>query len=164
MKKKILSFSLIIAILISLFLPVLSAGATSRRKIIRIAYTDNGPMLSYAHNNYHGYVVDYLNEISRYTKWDYEFVPCSWSEALDMLKRGSVDFVSTAQKTPDREDEFLFSKHYLIKDESILYTRDNRDLCYEEFNAFDGLTLGFLKDTIQPAFFETYAKQNGFSY
>lgn len=164
LKKKILSFSLIIAILISLFLPVLSAGATSNRKIIRIAYTDDGPLLSYAHNNYHGYVVDYLNEISRYTKWDYEFVPCSWSEAMDMLKRGSVDFVPNAQKTPEREEEFLFSKNYLIEDESIIYTRDSKDLCYEEFNAFDGLTFGFLKDTIQPDFFEDYAKQHDFSY
>ena len=164
MKKKILSCSLILTILLSVFLPVLSANASSGREVIRIAYTDDGPLLSYAHNNYHGYIVDYLNEISRYTRWDYEFVPCSWSEALDMLKSGSVDFVPNAQKTPEREAEFLFSSHYLIKDESIIYTRDSRDLCYEEFDAFDGLTYGFLKDTIQPEFFADYASQHGFTY
>ncbi|MGN0169770.1 MAG: EAL domain-containing protein [Lachnospiraceae bacterium] len=164
MTKKFISTLLTVVAFFSLLSPVCFSEASVNEQVIRIAYTDDSPFLYYSNNNYQGYVVEYLDEISRYTHWDYVFVPCSWSEALDMLDNGAIDFIPNAEKGLFLEEKYIFSKHYLIKDESIIYTKEDRDLCYEEFDAFDGLTFGFLRETLQPEFFDGYASDNHFTY
>ena len=38
-----------------------------------------------------GYGVAYLNEISHYTGWRYEYVYATWQECLELLAKGELD-------------------------------------------------------------------------
>ena len=53
---------------------------------------------------YKGYGVEYLNKISQYTGWRYEYINESWENQLADLKSGKVDLICNAQKTEARED------------------------------------------------------------
>lgn len=48
--------------------------------------------------------VEYLNKISQYTGWRYEYINESWENQLADLKSGKVDLICNAQKTEARED------------------------------------------------------------
>ena len=58
-----------------------------------------------------GYGYDLLQYISGYTSWKYEYVGYdkSWSEMQNMLERGKIDLLTSAQKTDDRLERFDFS-------------------------------------------------------
>lgn len=56
-----------------------------------------------------GYSYDYLQAISQYTGWEYEFVKTTtYSECLELLKNGEIDIVGVMLKTPEREEIFDF--------------------------------------------------------
>lgn len=58
---------------------------------------------------YSGYAVDYLNEISKYTQWEYRYVFDTWENCLEKLKNGDIDILCNAQYTAEREQYFDYS-------------------------------------------------------
>ena len=58
---------------------------------------------------FYGY--EFLQRLAINGGWSYEYVGYdgSYAEALDMLRSGEVDIVTSVSRTPQREEEFLFS-------------------------------------------------------
>ena len=56
-----------------------------------------------------GYCVDYLNELAQINNWTYEYVNCTWSDAVAMLERGELDILFPTTYMPEREDTMDFS-------------------------------------------------------
>lgn len=142
-------------------------GATaSEGKTIRVGYIDyDGFINQEADGTYSGYGVEFLNEIAKYTGWKYEYVYDSWDNHLQSIKDGKIDFVCHAQKTPEREEEYLFSKYSIGAESSVLYIeKDNDKYYYNDFAHFDGMHVAELKNSYQNQEFEEYAGQKGFSY
>lgn len=81
-----------------------SAAATGMRPHpIRVGYTDSpGFIEKTAAGTVDGYGVAYLNEISHYTGWRYEYVYATWQECLELLAKGELDLLGMAQYTPER--------------------------------------------------------------
>lgn len=126
----------------------LSGGKTEAAKEkIRVGYflvsgyqeiTDEG--------NRWGFGYDYLQEIARYTGWEYEFVDATWDECLSMLERGELDLVTCAKASPEREEKFGFSDYRMGIMYSVLSVReDNDSYCYNDFKGFDGMKVGSMK-------------------
>ena len=78
----------------------------SEAKIVRVGYY---PVANYQEvsedGTYLGFNYDYLMQIQKYTRWDYEFVQASYAECLDMLKkrRDRCDGRSECHKREKRE-------------------------------------------------------------
>ena len=62
--------------------------------------------------NRSGYGYDFLRLMARYWDVDYEYVGYdkSWDDMQQMLEDGEIDMVTSARKTPDREEKFDFSR------------------------------------------------------
>lgn len=135
-------------------------------RTVRIGYIDYAGFITLEDDgDYVGYGVEYLEEISEYTGWEYEYVYDSWENQLESLKNGEIDFICHAQKTSEREETYLFSKYSIGAESSILYVReDDERYYYNDFEAFDGMRIAVLAGSFQNAEFSDYAEKKGFDF
>lgn len=83
---------------------------------------------------------------------------------LDMLRRGEIDMLTSALKSPEREKEFAYS--YPIGMKSILINAridDNRFMT-NDFNNFNGMTIGLLEGYNMNEDVARFAKENKFTF
>lgn len=166
-KNKILSMILLLTMLLPGFSLSLEAAADmDSNQVIRIGYIDyDGFIVEEEDGSFSGYGVEYLAAISNYTGWTYEYVYDSWENHLEALKRGEIDFLCHAQKTKEREADYIFSEYSVGAESNVLYARkDDERFYYEDFEVIDGITVALLSDSYQNTEFEEYAKLKGFTY
>lgn len=162
--KTIKKLFIIFVLVFSLF--VGSSTVNAKVKTIKIGYIDYDNFIVKSSNDtYEGYGVEYLNEIAKYTKWNYEYVYDTWDNILEGLLSGEIDFVCQAQKTPERELIYSFSKYSVGQESSILYVNsDNYNYYYDDITNFDGMKVAYLNKSFQKEAFIEYAAKNEFSF
>lgn len=139
---------------------------TTAEQTLRVGYMDyNGFINLQSDGTYSGYGAEYLSKLSEYTNYRYEYVEGEWSDLLQQLKDHKIDLLCTAQKTPEREEIYDFSQYPIGYSQGLLYTTENNtELYYEDFAAFDGMTIGILNSTAMSEMLSNYAKLNEFTY
>lgn len=162
--RKIKYFFVSFLCVITIFLSSITAFANG--KVVKIGYIDYENFIEKNQDDlYEGYGVEYLNEISKYTKWNYEYVYDTWDTILSKLLTGEIDFVAQAQKTEEREKNYSFSKYSIGQESSILYVKSNNyNYYYEDFSNFNGMKVAYLKDAFQKDSFIEYAREKKFTY
>lgn len=113
---------------------------------------------------YSGYAVDYLNEISKYTQWEYHYIYDSWEQCLEKLKDGKIDILCSAQYTKQRDQDFDYSKYPIGNEYTMIYTNPDEKIYFNDFQTMNHKKIGLLKDSYQNQSLKTYAKQNHFTY
>lgn len=151
---------------------------------IDIAHASNGKVIkvgfpiqqgiSYIDDNgeYAGYMVDYLEQLSLYTNWDYEFVMVDGdtntqiSKLLNMLINGEIDMLGTMNRNEAMENLFLYPNYsYGTTYTALTVKEDSQDWLEEDFENWDGIkiaTYSGLSGRIEQL--EKYANLNGFTY
>lgn len=162
--KRLFALTVSAVMLLLLTFPGTASGAPA--KTLRIGYMDYQGFIQKGQDGvYEGYGVDYLNEISKHTGWQYEYVFGTWSDLLEMLKNKEIDFLCTAQKTEDRVREYDFSSYPIGYTQGLLYTLpDNDRIYYQDYEALNHTKIGGLKGSAVNGFLEKYAKRYGFEY
>lgn len=142
------------------------AGASEEERVIRIGYIDyEGFFDPQEDGSFTGYGVDYLDEISKYTGWKYEYIYDSFENHMQNLKDGTIDFICHAQKTEEREESYLFSKCSDGMEANVLYARRNDErYYYNDFTHFNNMKIALLAGSFQNDAFKTYAENKEFSY
>ncbi len=114
-----------------------------------------------------GYGYEFLQRLAIHAGWSYEYVgyDASYAEALNMLKSGEVDIVTSVSKTPERQEEFLFSNQSIGVNSTIFTVKSgNRDFVEGDYATYDGAVVGMLEGNSKNANFERFAEENGFSF
>lgn len=144
---------------------LLSVFAAEDSRVIRVgAFPYDSQLKIDQEGNYSGYGFDYLQEIARYTGWQYEFVDATWEESLTMLAEGELDLMGAVMKNPAREQTLDFSDWAMISGYGVLATPlDNAKLPYEDFAAFDRLRVGAMRSNQQTASFLAYSTEHSFT-
>ena len=110
-----------------------------------------------------GYGFDYLEEISNYTGWKYEYVPVSWERGLEMLKTGEIDLLAPAPMTPDLHGCFEYSEREVGLNYSVLsVAAGNTEIAFNDFDAINGIKVGVLKDATNKNSLMEFEKTNDF--
>ncbi len=117
-------------------------------QVIRVGYVPSENFISENDGQYTGYCVDYLEEISIYTGWKYEYVSGTWEECLDRVESGEIDFLCMVQHTSERDKKFIFSKEPMGDEYGLIYARDDQDLYYKDYANMDGLKLAMMASTV----------------
>ena len=73
-----------------------------------------------------GYAYEYYQRLAPYAGWDYTYRYLTRSEAIEALRNGEVDIVAGINKTPQLEEEFLFSSADMGLDGNPLYFAVNK--------------------------------------
>lgn len=161
MRKQILALALTV-LLLAVSLPASAIGEAP----IRVGYIDYDAFIQPdAEGVFTGYGAEYLDQISKYTGWRYQFFSDTWENCLEKLRTGKIDLLCTAQYTPERAAVYDYAKYPLGVEYGILYVaRNNESVYYNDYEAFDGMRVGLLKDSFQTQAFGDYAQRHGFSF
>ena len=149
-------------------LPVASALESLPRRTIRVGFFafEGYHMLS-DHDVRSGYGYDFLQLLARYTNWKYEYIghDKSWNEMQQMLADGEIDLLTSAQKTPERESLFAFSRRPIGTSSMILTVKAGDDrFTAGDYSTYEGMRIGLLRGNSRNNTLKSFAHERGFHY
>lgn len=155
---------LLLGIILCSGMPVRASVAGQEKKVVRIPCGIND-FLRYDENGVpEGYCRDYLDKLAQINNWKYEYVEASWTEAVDMLERGEIDFLFPTTYAPERESTMDFSKIPGGYTAPGIFARADSEYGYEDFSSFNGAKIAVTEDSINVSELAAYARQQGFTY
>ncbi len=166
MKPKRRSFIAILISIILFLVLVIPVSGEEKQDKIRVGFYDSPFFQNIEEDgSLSGYSYDYLQAISQYTGWEYEYVMSeSFSDCLELLKNGEIDIMGVMLKTPEREEIYDFPELSSGVCMSILVTgKEDRSLAYEDFAAFDGITVGLQKGFVRNEGFQQFCEEKKFT-
>lgn len=148
-------------------------GASNGNTVVRVGFPIQRG-ISYLDENgeYAGYMIDYLEYLSLYTNWDYEFVTASGdtntqiNTLMQMLMTGEIDMMGTMNYLPALEEYFLYPSYsYGTTYTSLTVLEDSTRWAEEDFSSWNGMIVASaprlyqrMEDLAQ------YAELNHFTY
>lgn len=108
-----------------------------------------------------GYSYDYLQAVSDYTSWNYDYVYGDWSELLEKLENGEIDFLAGVSITEDRQDKMLFPDSAMGTEQYYLCKRyGDSSISGTEFSTLKGKKLGLIKNNLMSSYAEQWVAKN----
>ncbi len=136
----------------------------AKARVIKVGHHDYPGFIEEENGKAYGYAVDYLDKMSEYTGWEYEYVYDSWDNLLQKLADGEIDMLCSAQYTEERDELFDYADEPLGYESGILYVRSDDDRYYfNDYEAFEGMNIGIMDKSFQNEAFDEYAAKKGFS-
>ena len=81
--------------------PALAAGSSEEKTVLRVAFPEaEGYTMRGEDGKPSGLVVDFLNEIAKYTGWQYEYVQTDSNSLMDDFLSGEIDLMGGMLYTP----------------------------------------------------------------
>ena len=108
-----------------------------------------------------GFCYEYLQKISDYNGWQYEYVYGEWSELLEKLENGQIDALAGVSKTAERLDVMSFPNSPMGDDYYYLFQHsDDKKMNPSDLSSFNGCKIGGVKNNRMTDFLEGWAKDN----
>ena len=165
-KKGIAAFITCLIFIISNFITV-SANEQSNSQTVKAGiFFFEGYHMKDENGSLTGYGIEFLNMVSEYSHLNFQYIGYdkSWNDMLTMLENGEIDMVTTARRTPEREEKFAFS-YPIGRNNTVLSVRlDNTQLHTSEYKTYNGMTVGQLTGSSQNQSLVEFAEEKGFSY
>ena len=163
--KKYMCVFLSILIFLTGFSPI-ESFARDGKKVIKVGlYPLNNYQECDENGNYSGYYVDYLQEISQYTGWEYEFIQMNYSACLKSLNDKNIDLVCGVDYSTFRAGTMDFSAQPAITTHYELYAMlDNDAYSYNGYADFNDMRIGVLASCNQLEALDEFASAHEFSY
>lgn len=162
--KKLLYKICCVSLLTILTVFTLFSQTKSTKRIVRVGWYDTAiPAEEILNGDGRGYYFEYLQALSQYTNWEYEYVLCSWTECLEKLQKGEIDIVGFANKTEERKLIFGFSEIPMgISSSTLITLSNNTKLEFNNFETFKGIKVGNIEGSLSKNEFIKYEKENNF--
>lgn len=122
--------------------------------------------------NYIGYTVDYLNQLSKYTEWDIEYVEAEGTineqltTLMQMLEDGEIDMLGAMNYSPALEEMYLYPTYYYGTAYTIIAVMADSDRWmeddYQNWNGMRVAAVPTMKKRLE--LLEKYAEVCGFTY
>lgn len=112
-----------------------------------------------------GYDVDYLKKISDQNNWKYQYVIASWTDCVEMLKKGEIDILGGMERTPLREKQFNFAQLESFLNSVVLFARPNDErFLRKNLAEYKNLTVGVLKGSQDIESLKRYSLAHNLSF
>ncbi len=147
MKKLVLAFMCTMIVFNMIFSVSFAFAADNDRPKVTIGYINYHGLVERADDGtLSGYAVEYFKQIAKITGWDCEFVDVSWTDALDRILNGTLDFYCVARRTEERETDYDFSMFPLLNESMNLYVSQDSDYL-ESPLSLNGKEVGMLENS-----------------
>lgn len=154
----------LLALLVLIFL-MSENGQAKENPVIKIGYDANSHFIQEKDGEFYGYGVEYLDKIAEYTGWEYEYVKVqNWEESFDKLRNGEIHLICTVHYTEERAEEFVYSDIPFGYEATLLYTTEDSDIFYQDYEAFNGCKVGLLLESYSAEEFIHYASDKEIEY
>ncbi|MCC0694968.1 EAL domain-containing protein [Clostridioides sp. ES-S-0048-02] len=150
-----------------IFLLILNTSfvlATSEKEKVRVGYWPSYGISVTKDGQLYGYTYDYMNEIAKINNWKLEYIPCGWSQGIEMLKEGKIDIFGALQKDEEREEYYDYTNLNFGYEYGALYVNSkNNTISYNNLKEIDGKVVGTVSDNHFKSVFDEYCKKNKIS-
>lgn len=140
--RQIIFIMLSLLLLLTTGMPVLSQETDPQ--VMRVAFPQV-PGLSWTaeDGSRHGMMVDYLNEIAKYTNWTYEYVDTTGFTMLDEFMAGEYDLMGGTYYLPEMEEYCAYPDYNMGYSRSTILARaDDRSIRSFDLESMNGKTIG----------------------
>lgn len=113
----------------------------------------------------YGYGYDMLQGLSKYMQCTFSYVGFDKSakECEEMLRNGEIDIYTAARRTPEREQEFVFSTYPAITATTCMNVkRGNDKIVSGDYSTYNGLKIGLLERHTYNDRFKQFVEEKGF--
>lgn len=116
--------------------------------------------------NLTGYGIEFLNLVSKYSHLNFQYAGYdnSWNDMQTMLENGDIDIVTSARKTPEREEKFAFSLPIGRNSTILSIQMNNNKLRSGDYKSYEGMRVGVLTGSSQNQTLALFAEEKNFSY
>lgn len=121
-----------------------------KETVVRVAFFDSKNYLEGAEDDRikSGYAYEFLQKISNYTGWRYEYVYGSWSDLYQQFLEGKIDLFPGLERREIREGKMLFPDYPMdVKNQYIYTLRGKIGMVSEEFAPKEKMKVGCLEDS-----------------
>nr|OEJ80216.1 two-component response regulator [Cyanobacterium sp. IPPAS B-1200] len=94
-----------------------------------------------------GFWVDIVDDIARINNWSIVYVPCIWSECLNLVEEDGLDLMVDVAYSPERDRTFSFNSNVVLASWSQIYARQGLEL--NSILELDNKRIGILRSSIQ---------------
>ncbi len=162
--KKNITMALILVLLFFNVCPLRAkASDTSQEKVVRVACGMNAALYLDDNGDPAGMGLMYIRQLAWSAGWTVEYVEGTYSESLQRLYDGEIDLMFPIGINEDPDGKLLFSEFNGGVQQIGLFAKEDADIYYEDFQAFEGKKVG-LSIGGNSAILDTYAQEHGFSY
>lgn len=139
---------------------------TSTKKIIVGMYAAEGFAMPSTDKNskYEGYAIDYLEQLGKVCGYEFEIHFAYRGKLLENLMLGKCDLILTAEDIEDEYSQYVRSESGIATEYSILYVPQGVDVYYNEYDKFNGMSIGICQNSCCEDELQNYAAENGFTY
>lgn len=112
-----------------------------------------------------GYCIDYLNMLSGFTGWTYEYVTVAdFGDGCKKLENHEIDLLAPAMITEARKVQYDYSSLNFGTEYTVLVTNEtNTDLYYEDYESFNDIKVAVLYDYPLTEYYMEYMNAYGFA-
>lgn len=120
------------------------AREEDQRRVLRVAFPEaEGFTETSEDGSRRGVVVDYLNEIAKYTGWKYEYINTSADSVVDEFLDGEYDLMGGTFYQPSFEEYFAYPDYNTGYTQSVLLARRSDDsIKAYDLRSMEGKTIG----------------------
>ncbi|MDO4197963.1 MAG: transporter substrate-binding domain-containing protein [Erysipelotrichaceae bacterium] len=161
--RKLICLISAVLVLTGIFLPCTDIKA-DETKTVRVGwyYLDNFQEGMSDTEEKSGYSYEYLQAISAYTGWEYEYVYGDWSELFRQLTSGTIDIMAAVTRTPEREALFLFPSRAMAYEDYYIFKRnDETEINANDIHSLTGKKIGTIRDNLISTYFEEWLSNSG---
>lgn len=108
-----------------------------------------------------GYAYEYMQEVSAYSGWTYEYVYGGWTELLEMLENGEIDIMGGVSSTEERKANLSFPNYEMGTEEYYLYQNKERmDMNGGDYSTIKGKKIGVITNNLFTDAFIDWTEEN----
>ena len=140
---------------------------THERRTVRVGVlAQDGLCQKDVNGRLSGYTIDLWHMANRYMDVKIEYVGYgkSWNDLLRMLENGELDILTNAQKSPEREQTFAFTKPTGITSGLLNVRADNTKFTAGDYATYNGMRIGTFRNDRSYEIFQKWAQEKGFTY
>lgn len=123
---------------------ITSMAAESQPRVLRVAFCEaKGITEKNPDGSRHGLVMDYLNEIVKYTGWEYEFIDTTPDAMLKGFAEGEYELMGGNYYLPGLEAYYAYPDYNIGYSKSVIFARENDDTVQSHnLKSLNGKTIG----------------------
>lgn len=138
----------LLVLMLEVALALLNTGTAvaqdSDDHVLKVAFSElEGISEKDQYGVYSGLMVDYLNEIAKYTGWEYEYISVDNDDMIPNFQAGEYDLMGGAFYQPGFEEFFAYPEYNTGRSRAVLLCRrEDEELLGYDLTSLNGKTIG----------------------
>lgn len=124
--------------------------SADRGRVLRVAFPElEGISETDQYGNHTGLLVDYLNEIAKYTRWEYEYIPVENEEVVTNFLEGQYDLMGGTFYSSGFEEYFAYPDYNTGWSRAVLLCRRaDESLLGYDLTSLNGKVIGVYENAV----------------